>query len=133
MQFRKSLLTIAMSTLMAWVLIHSAQAAEDERQASEWAFELADQDGDGVVDEAELASDTAAGFSGLDLNGDEHLERTELESHDPADFNRVDTNGDGRLSFREVMTIKLKVLDETDANGDGVLSKEEVVKYDAAH
>jgi Ca2+-binding EF-hand superfamily protein len=133
MQLRKSLLTTAMASLVAWALMHSGQATEVERQASELAFELADQDGDGVINEAELASDTAAGFAGLDANGDESLEGNELKPHDPADFDRVDADGDGRLSFREVMTNKLKVLDEADANGDGVLSKEEVVKYDAEH
>lgn len=132
-QLRKSLLTTAMATLVAWVLMPSAQAAEDEQLASELAFELADQDGDGVINEAELASDTAAGFAGLDTDGDEDLEGNELKSHDPADFNRIDADGDGQLSFKEVMNNKLKVLDEADTNGDGVLSKEEVVKYDAEH
>ena len=133
MQLRKSLLTTAAVALSAWALMQSAQATEAERLASELAFDLADQDGDGTVNEAELAADTAAGFAGLDANGDEQLEAGELEPHDPADFNRVDADGDGRLSFNEVMNNKLEVLDEADANDDGLLSREEAVKYDDEH
>lgn len=130
---RTSLLTIAIATSVALALVPSAQATEDEQMASELAFELADQDGDGVINEAETASDTAAGFAGLDTDGDQYLKADELEAHDPEAFIRIDVDGDGRLSFKEVMNNKLKVIDEADANGDGVLSKEEVVNYDAEH
>ena len=133
MRLRRSLLVTAMTVLLASVLAQSAQATDAEQQASELAFELADQDGDGVIDEAEFAADTAAGFAGLDANGDEHLEASELAPHDPADFNRVDGGGDGRLSFQEVMTDKLRVLEEADTDGDGVLSMAEVAKFDAEH
>ena len=90
----------------------SGQATENQRKASEFAFDVADRNGDGVISEAELAYDTAAGFAGLDKDGDEHLVPGELQAHDAAAFGRVDTNNDGSLSFSEVIKVKLKVLED---------------------
>jgi Ca2+-binding EF-hand superfamily protein len=91
------------------------------------AFEAADTDGDGLVSEAELARDAAAGFSGLDQDGSETLTPDELGPHDPAMFARVDANGDGVLSFSEVMINKTRGFKEGDTNHDGLLSFEEMV------
>jgi EF-hand domain pair/EF hand len=91
------------------------------------AFEAADTDGDGFVNEAELARDAAAGFSGLDQDRSETLTPQELGPHDPALFARVDRNGDGALTFNEVMTHKTQGFEDGDQNQDGVLSYEEMV------
>jgi Ca2+-binding EF-hand superfamily protein len=93
-----------------------------------FAFDAADTDGDGLVSEAELARDAAAGFSGLDQDRSETLTPEELGPHDPAMFSRIDTNGDGVLSFSEVMTNKTRAFEEGDENEDGGLSFEEMVE-----
>jgi hypothetical protein len=91
------------------------------------AFDAADTDGDGLVSEAELARDAAAGFSGLDADRSETLTPEELGPHDPTMFSRVDANGDGALTFSEVMTNKTQAFEEGDENEDGGLSFEEMV------
>ena len=92
------------------------------------AFDAADTDGDGLVSEAELARDAAAGFSGLDQDRSGTLTPEELGPHDPAMFSRVDANGDGALTFLEVMTNKTPAFEEGDKNEDGGLSFEEMVE-----
>ena len=131
MKLNKVLLASAMASLWVCAQAQTAQATEPQMEASEFAFDVADRDGDGVISEAELAYDTAAGFAGLDVDGDEHLVPGELQSHDPADFRRADTSNDGRLSWSEVIKVKLKVFEDADTNNDGVLSKDEVLDYDA--
>ena len=63
------------------------------------AFDAADTDGDGYVNEAELARDAAVGFGGLDTDRNETLTPPELAPHDPAWFARIDRYGDGVLTF----------------------------------
>ena len=91
------------------------------------AFEAADSNTDGLVSEAELARDAAAGFSSLDKDGSGTLTRQELGPHDPAKFSRIDTNGDGVLTFSEVMVNKTRAFAAGDKNDDGGLSFEEMV------
>jgi len=131
MHLNKVLLASAVAALWVCAQVQSGHAAEAQKEASGFAFDVADRDGDGVISEAELAYDTAAGFAGLDTDGDEQLVPGELQAHDAAAFGRVDTNNDGRLSWGEVVKVKLKVLEDADTDGDGVLSKEEVLNYDA--
>ncbi len=131
MHLSKILLASVLAMLWVCAPVQSGQAAEDQKKASEFAFDVADRNGDGVISEAELAYDTAAGFAGLDRDGDEQLVPGELQAHDAAAFGRVDTDNNGGLSWSEVIKVKLKVLEDADTNGDGVLSKEEVLNYDA--
>jgi hypothetical protein len=91
------------------------------------AFEAADSNTDGLVSEAELARDAAAGFSSLDKDGSGTLTRKELGPHDPAKFSRIDTNGNGALTFSEVMVNKTRAFAAGDKNDDGGLSFEEMV------
>lgn len=95
--------------------------------AEAFAFDAADTDGDGLVSEAEMARDAAAGFSGLDDNADGMLTPNELDAHDPAAFDRVDADDDGALSFDEVMTNKLSGFEAADVDGDGALSFDEML------
>lgn len=92
------------------------------------AFDLADTDGDGKVSEAEMTTDAAAGFAGLDRDGSMTLTPEELGPHDPAWLAKVDTNHDGVLSFAEVMRHKLKAWAAGDRDRDGGLSFEEMVE-----
>ena len=133
MRRNKILMATAVATIWIYPQVSVAQTTNVEREASEFAFDMADRDNDGVISEAELAYDTAVGFAALDADGDEQLVPGELQTHDPADFQRVDTSNDGRLSWSEVIKVKVKVLEDADTNGDGVLSKEEVLNYDAQY
>ena len=133
MRRNKVLMATAVAAIWIYPQVSAAQTANVEREASEFAFDMADRDNDGVISEAELAYDTAVGFAALDADGDEQLLPGELQTHDPADFQRVDTSNDGRLSWSEVIKVKVKVLEDADTNGDGVLSKEEVLNYDAQY
>ena len=91
------------------------------------AFDAADSNTDGLVSEAELTRDAAAGFSSLDKDGSGTLTRKELGPHDPAKFSRIDTNGDGVLTFSEVMVNKTRAFTAGDKNNDRGLSFEEMV------
>jgi|GEM_PF-1719859 hypothetical protein len=133
MKARNVLCVLCVAAIGSGAAVAPAWAQTPEENASVIQFDAADQDGDGTVDEAEMAGDTAAGFAGLDKNGDGYLVPGELGPHDTAAFKKVDTNGDGRLSFKEVMDNKLKVFKEADTNRDGVLELDEVITYDAAH
>lgn len=109
---------------------HSPLVGVNDYSYERLAFDAADADGDGLVSEAELARDAAAGFSGLDKDRSYALTPDELAPHDPAKFARVDRNHDGKLTFNEVMTFKSQALKAADQNKDGYLSFEEM--YDAA-
>ncbi len=99
MKLNRVFLASAMVSLWVCAQAQPGQATEDQKEASEFAFDVADRDGDGVISEAELAYDTAAGFAGLDADGDEHLVPGELQTDDPSDFLRADTRNYGRLSW----------------------------------
>ena len=109
-----------------------APAAEDPTidplTAAKVAFDAADTDHDGIINEAELARDAAHGFAELDRDGDGFLTEAELGPHDPALFKRLDTNGDGKLSFMEIMTNKARALKEFDKDGDGGLDFDEMIE-----
>lgn len=103
------------------------QASLDAYAKERFAFDAADTDGDGVVNEAELARDAAVGFATLDKDGSGTLTPAELAPHDPAQFRKVDANNDGVLTFKEVMTNKVRAFKLGDVNKDGGLSFEEMV------
>ena len=64
-------------------------------KTDEMSFLAADTNGDGLVDEAELAADQAKRFKQLDANGDGFLTPDELDTHTAAIFAAIDRNGDG--------------------------------------
>jgi Ca2+-binding EF-hand superfamily protein len=96
---------------------------------SRTSFIAADQNGDGVVSEAEFASDVAAAFAGQDRNMDGSLRRAELPDAPSGAFERIDRDRNGALSFRELMLQKLAEFERADANKDGVLAIEEVMRF----
>ena len=98
---------------------------------TELSFLAADANGDGVVDEAELASDQAKRFAQLDADADGSLSPAELAEHDAASFAAVDRDRDGKLSFEEVMAAKMTDFTGADADRDGRLSYEEVAGFEA--
>lgn len=107
-------------------------AEETSHSFSQAAFEAADQNNDGVIDETEYVSDFVAGFMALDDDKDRKIHAKELADHDPQSFAKSDTNQDGYLSLDEVMEIKLENFETADANSDGVLSLQEVSQHDAS-
>lgn len=121
---------IAAAMTLSAIGTATAQQADDSAASGFYerlAFDAADTDGDGFVNEAELARDAAVGFSGLDGDHSDTLTPEELEPHDPAKFARVDRNGDGVLTFSEVMVNKTRGFQAGDRNRDGLLSFEEMV------
>lgn len=114
------------------VISSFAGAEEASNSFSQAAFEAADQNNDGVIDEAEYVSDFVTGFVALDDDKNRKIHKNELANHDPKTFSASDLNQDGYLSLDEVMSIKLKDFETADANSDGVLSLQEVTQYDVS-
>jgi Ca2+-binding EF-hand superfamily protein len=100
----------------------------DDLDRERFAFDAADSDGDGVINEAEMTRDAAVGFATLDKDGSGTLTAAELAPHDAALFAKVDGNGDGSLTFEEVMTNKVRAITAGDKDRDGGLSFEEMVE-----
>jgi Ca2+-binding EF-hand superfamily protein len=101
-------------------------------QFSRTTFVAADENRDGVIDEAEFASDVAAAFAGEDRNRDYQLARAELPEAPSGTFERIDSDRSDVLSFKELMQAKMGEFQRADANGDGVLSISEVMRFNAA-
>ena len=121
---------LGLSVLLAGGGLAAAQTADPAAQTDELAFMAADTNGDGLVDEAELAADQAQRFKQLDANGDGVLTPDELEAHTSAAFASVDANGDGKLTFIEVMNAKMQDFTRADSNGDERVSWDELVVFE---
>ncbi len=127
--FRVSALLVG---VVALGIVNPATAQYADESFSRLAFQAADQNGDDIVDEAEMASDTAAAFASRDANSDGLLEPGEISDMSPDVFNELDTDGDGKLTFNEIMREKIKLFYEEDPNRDGEWTLEEVIAYDNA-
>ncbi len=132
MKHSVSLTSLVWMSFIFIVMISFAGAEEASNSFSQAAFEAADQNDDGVIDEAEYVSDFVTGFVALDDDKDRKIHKNELANHDPKTFATSDLNQDGYLSLDEVMSIKLKDFETADANSDGVLSLQEVTQYDVS-
>ncbi|TQV72557.1 hypothetical protein FKG95_25635 [Denitrobaculum tricleocarpae] len=115
--------------LTATGLSHATAQSENEL-ATRAAFEAADQNGDGLIDEAELAHDTIEGFVAIDSDGNRSLESGELGADFQDAIAPMDGDGNGSLSFEEVMKRKLNQFKQADSNADGTLTIEEVLTHD---
>ncbi len=100
-------LGLALAALMLALSSADATGENIDEEARRIGFEAADTDGDGRLDEAEIAADTAAAFSALDADGDYRLDQDEVGAIGPARFQAIDDDGDGKLTFNEVMNDKL--------------------------
>ena len=110
--------------------VATAQTVEQSNRTDEMSFMAADTNGDGLVDEAELAADQAKRFKRLDANGDGFVTPDELEAHDQITFMAIDTNKDGKISFAEAMTAKMDAFMRADTNHDGRISWQEIVVFE---
>jgi hypothetical protein len=126
---RKGILGLALVAMAGTACpVMAQQATGAASSVEQLAFNAADTDGDGVINEAELARDAARAFATLDKDGSLTLTPGELGPHDPAQFRRVDANGDGVLTFEEVMINKTRAFSQGDENKDGGLSFDEMVE-----
>jgi hypothetical protein len=95
------------------------------------SFIAADRNNDGVIDEAEFASDVAAAFAGEDKDLDGQLTRAELPDAPSGSFERVTASRGGAVTFKELMAAKMAEFERADTNNDGVLSIVEVARFNA--
>ena len=102
--------------------VATAQTAEQSNRTDEMSFMAADTNGDGLVDEAELAADQAKRFKQLDTNGDGYLTPDELEAHDRRSRSWRSTATGRQISFIEAMTAKMDDFMRADTNRDGRVS-----------
>lgn len=105
-------LAAALSAAASPLRAQAPAAAGDAYARERLAFEVADSDGDGLIDEAELTRDAAVGFSTLDVDRDRRLTRAELGEYDPKLFDRVDADRDGALDFEEMLAGARRELEE---------------------
>jgi hypothetical protein len=104
-----------------------AQGLVITEQLERAAFRAADLDGDGMIDEAELALDVIEAFTALDANGDGVVEPSELIGVSETAFARADFDGNGRIGFAEVRLRKLEAFTAADRDGDGMVSMAEML------
>jgi len=109
----------------------TAQSPSDDFTRA--AFAMADLNGDGLLDEAEVVNDTIVGFVAVDDDADHAIMASDLDPADRAEMAAVDGDGDGRLTIAEVMDMKLEQFRAADTDGDGALTLEEVLAYDRAN
>ena len=90
-------------------------------------FDAADLNGDGAIDEAELAADAIAAFVGLNATGDNGRTIDELVGVTPEAFAAVDANADGRIDLDELRLAKLAAFNAADRDQDGALTIDELL------
>jgi Ca2+-binding EF-hand superfamily protein len=91
------------------------------------AFRAADLDGDGLLDEAELAADVIAAFVALDRDGNGVLTPDELVGVSEAAFARIDIDGSGTIELEELRLRKLNDFASADRDLDGRVSMTEMI------
>ncbi len=121
----------AICTAVAFVSVSAdAQNVELDLEFLQAAFEAADTDGDGRIDEGELAADTVAAFVAVDSNGDDHLSAEELREAGVASIGTLDVDKNESLTIVEVMNAKIVEFQNADANSDGELWPEEILQFE---
>ncbi len=103
-----------------------------DREYLSLAFEMADQNGDGQVCEAEIVADTASHFATLDSNRDDRLEPEEASQINAETFANLDADSSGALTFMEVVEPRVKMAVDQDGDGDGCWSFEDLMTQTAA-
>lgn len=124
--------TLASVIVSALALLLQASPAAAERlvvteQLERAAFRAADLDGDGLLDEAELAADVITAFVGLDRDGNGVLSPDELSGVDEAAFARIDIDGNGTIEIEELRLRKLNDFASADRDLDGRVSMAEML------
>ena len=123
---------LALTIVMAVATALLAPPAAAERlviteQLERAAFRAADLDGDGLLDEAELAADVVAAFVALDRDGNGVLTPDELVGVSEAAFARIDIDGSGSIEIEELRLRKLNDFASADRDLDGRVSMAEMI------
>jgi hypothetical protein len=113
---------LGLGLLLAAATPAAAQRVAPSAELERAAFSAADRDGDGYLDEAELAADAVAAFVGLDRNGDGVLTPDELVGVGAAAFARIDINRDGAIDIDELRLHKLNAFHAADRSVSGQVS-----------
>jgi Ca2+-binding EF-hand superfamily protein len=103
-------------------------------------FLVADANGDGVIDAAELDDHVAARFlTAYDADGDKGISFEEWNAVNPeadrAKFKARDKNGDGKVDMAELLPVVRanptfgKLMESIDKNGDGVAQPSEAAEF----
>jgi Ca2+-binding EF-hand superfamily protein len=124
------LIAVGAVSLLATSLTGAAAASDQlvlTEQLERATFRAADRDGDGLLDETELAADSVAAFVQLDTNADGVLDPEELTGISEAAFSRIDIDGDGAISVAELRLRKLNDFAAADRDLDGRVSMAEML------
>ena len=117
--------------MMVGLALAAAPAAAERlvitEQLERAAFRAADLDGDGLLDEVELAADVIAAFVALDHDGNGVLTLDELDSVSEAAFARIDIDGNGTIELEELRLRKLNDFAAADRDLDGRVSMAEML------
>jgi hypothetical protein len=124
---RRAPFCCALGLLLAAANPAAAQGVAPTAELERAAFSAADLDGDGNLDEAELAADVVAAFVGLDRNGDGALTRDELVGVGEAAFARIDINRDGAIDLDELRLHKLNAFHAADRSVSGQVSMNDLL------
>lgn len=136
----RNFVALALVGLAASSVPAVANAQGVKANLARFAFERADANGDGKIDQAELTAVREARFARLDADADGTISADELDrqvarmqrrammAEGMADgaFDRLDANGDGvvtRAEFVEGRTAP--ILELADRDGDGAISRDE--------
>ncbi len=102
--------------------------------AADGAFEKADRNKDGKIDQSEFEKAVDKKFREYDKNKDGVLDLSEMrdvhKSHRDMDvekeFKDMDSNQDGKVDLKEFKDSAKKRFQEHDRNGDGVVDRPEI-------
>ena len=117
-------------TAVALLALSPATPVKADMTELEIIFVKGDQNGDLVLNKAEVLLITIRQFNLTDSDRDGMLEKQEVgELASDPEFSDNDTNKDGALSIEEVIAEKLADFKTADTNSDGVLTVIEVKTF----
>ncbi len=118
------------ATTAALLALSPATPAKADMTDLEIIFVKGDQNGDLVLNKAEVLLIAITRFNVSDSDRDNMLEKQEVgELASNPEFSDNDTDKDGALSIEEVIAEKLADFKAADSNSDGVLTIIEVKKF----
>jgi hypothetical protein len=118
------------ATAAALLALSPATPAKADMTELEIIFIKGDQNGDLVLNKAEVLLIAITSFNETDSDRDNMLEKKEVGklASDP-EFSDNDADKNGALSIEEVIAEKLADFKTADTNGDGMLTIIEVKKF----
>lgn len=115
---------------VALLALSPATPVKADMTELEIIFVKGDQNGDLVLNKAEVLLITIRQFNLTDSDRDNMLEKQEVgELASDPEFSDNDANKDGALSIEEVIAEKLADFKSADTNSDGMLTLIEVKKF----